>query len=115
MLRRATFAGAAKDEQELEMHEGLAEYSGTALAEPSLAARVPHVVKALHDSESTPAFVRSFAYASGPAYGALLDAVDPHWTRKVKRTDDFGALITHRDHITASKPVHANTYPPVPP
>src|SRR5258708_22579307 len=110
MLRRATFAGAAKDEQELEMHEGLAEYSGTALAEPSLAARVPHVVKALHDAESTPAFVRSFAYASGPAYGALLDAVDPHWPRKATRTDDFGVLIAHGYHISASKRVNANAY-----
>lgn len=112
--RRTTFAGSANDEQALEIHEGLAEYSGTALAEPLLAARVPHVVKALHDAETTPTFVRSFAYASGPAYGALLEAVDPHWTRKLKHTDDFGVLIAQRYHVSASKSVDENAYGAVP-
>ncbi len=109
-MRRATFASAAKDERELEMHEGLAEYSGTALAEPSVAARGPHVLQALHDAETTPTFIRSFAYASGPAYGALLEAVDPHWTRKLKSADDFGILIAQRYHVRASKSVKATRY-----
>jgi hypothetical protein len=109
-VRRATFASAAKDERELEMHEGLAEYSGTKLAEPSVAARVPHLLQALHDAEATPTFVRSFAYASGPAYGAMLEAADPHWTRKLKSDDDFGVLIAQRYHVKASKSVTSNAY-----
>ena len=113
-LRRSTFAGAAKDEEALEMHEGLAEYSGTALAEPSLQARVPHLVKALHNAEATPTFVRSFAYASGPAYGALLEAADPHWTRKLKAADDFGALIAKAYHVSAANAVDPSAYDAVP-
>jgi hypothetical protein len=109
-LRRAAFAGAEKDEHDLEMHEGLAEYSGTALAEPSAAARALRVAKALRDAEKTPTFVRSFAYASGPAYGALLDAVDPHWTRTLRRSDDFGTLIARLYHVTASQQVAATAY-----
>jgi hypothetical protein len=91
--RRAKFPSAAADERSLEMHEGLAEYTGTAFAAPSLAERIPHLVKALRDAESTPSFVRSFAYTSGPAYGALLEAGDPRWTRKLKPSDDLGALL----------------------
>lgn len=101
-VRRAKFTAAAKDENELEMSEGLAEYSGTALAAPALAERVPHVVKALHDAEATPTFVRSFAYASGPAYGALIEAVDRHWSRKLKSTGDFGTVIARTYQVTAA-------------
>src|SRR5207245_8648008 len=87
-LRGAEFPDAGKEEHELEMNEGLAEYTGTAFAEPLLGARLPRVVTALREAEHTPTFVRSFAYASGPAYGALLEAADPRWMRKLKAADD---------------------------
>ncbi len=109
-LRRKKFAEAAKEEGQLEMNEGLAEYSGTALAEPSVAARAPHVIKALHDAERYPTFERSFAYASGPAYGALLDAADPHWRRKLKRTDDLGVLLAQAYRVTPAATVEAGAY-----
>src|SRR5258708_27733157 len=92
------------------MNEGLAEYSGTALAEPSVAARLPHVGKALHDPEQYPTFVRSFAYASGPAYGALLDAADGHWRRKLKRTDDLGVLLARASRVKPTATVAATAY-----
>ena len=38
-------------------------------------------------------FVRTFAYMSGLAYGLLLDASSPGWTRKVRGTDDLGTLL----------------------
>jgi hypothetical protein len=104
--RRTKFPAAAADERSLEMHEGLAEYTGTAFAAPSLAERVPHLVKALHDAESTPSFVRSFAYTSGPAYGALIEAADARWTRKLKPSDDLGALL----HAAPSTAVDPNAY-----
>ena len=31
----------------------------------------------------SPSFVRSFAYATGPAYGLLLDDSDPGWHRRL--------------------------------
>jgi hypothetical protein len=37
--------------------------------------------------------VRTFAYTSGPAYGLLLDASSPGWTRKVRGTDDLATLV----------------------
>jgi hypothetical protein len=38
-------------------------------------------------------FVRTFAYASGPAYGLLLDAASPGWPRTVRASDDPAALL----------------------
>jgi hypothetical protein len=38
-----------------------------------LAKRIPHLVDALREAEKKPSFVRSFAYASGPAWGAILE------------------------------------------
>jgi hypothetical protein len=34
--------------------------------------------------------VREFGYASGRAYGILLDAYAPGWTRQIKSTEDLG-------------------------
>ena len=38
-------------------------------------------------------FVRTFAYASGPAYGLLLDAASPGWQRALRSSDDLGILL----------------------
>ncbi len=71
--RRERFPHAAAEEDALEMSEGLAEYTGTVFAEPSLSKRIPHLIDALRDAEKAPTFSRSFAYASGPAWGALRE------------------------------------------
>jgi hypothetical protein len=82
--RLSLFPHAAKEERELEFREGLAEYTGTAFAEPSLKKRIPHLIDALRKAEKKPSFVRSFAYASGPAWGAILEMNDSEWTRHVE-------------------------------
>src|SRR5581483_8805890 len=76
--RRQLFPNAAAEERDLEIREGLAEYTGTALAEPDLSKRIPHLIEQLRDAEKSPSFVRSFAYVSGPAWGALVEKRDPH-------------------------------------
>jgi hypothetical protein len=38
-------------------------------------------------------YCRSFAYASGPAYGLLLDETAPGWRKALKASDDFGTLL----------------------
>lgn len=88
--RRALFPKAAEEERALEMHEGLAEYTGSAFAARSLSERVPHLVEQLTNAEKGEKFVRSFAYASGPAWGALIEMKEPSWTRALKPSDDLG-------------------------
>jgi hypothetical protein len=97
--RRALTASAAEEERALEMNEGLAEHTGYALAVPHVRERVAALVKKLADAEKSETFARSFAYTSGPAWGALLEMRDPRWTRRVKATDDFGDLIRVQPHV----------------
>jgi hypothetical protein len=105
--RRSLITAAAKDERELEMHEGLAEYSGVAFAEPDVSKRAPHLVGKLRDAEATPTFVRSFAYASGPAWGTLIEMKRSRWTRAAKASDDLGNLTADAWHVAAAADVDA--------
>jgi len=105
--RRSLMPSAANDERDLEMHEGLAEYTGAAFAEPDIAKRAPHLIDKLRDAETTPTFVRSFAYASGPAWGTLIEMKRPRWTRSAKASDDLGNLAADAWHVAAAADVEA--------
>jgi hypothetical protein len=105
--RRELFANAAADEQALEMNEGLAEYTGVAFAAPAIAERIPFLVAKLADAESTPTFVRSFAYATTPAWGTLLAMREPRWTRHIKPADDVAQLVAHATHVRLPTPLGA--------
>ena len=91
--RRQMFPQALSEERELEMNEGLAEYTGVKLASPTEQKARELAARGLTEAASYPSFVRSFAYATGPAYGLLLDEADPAWRKTLKPTDDFGALL----------------------
>lgn len=91
--RRQLFPSAAQSERELEMNEGLAEYTGYKLRGTTDDVTIDFVARQLASSESLPTFVRSFAYASGPAYGFLLDAANPAWRKNLKPSDDLGAML----------------------
>lgn len=105
--RRALIATAATEEQQLEMHEGLAEYTGTALAEPTVQRRAPWVAKQLAAADGKEGYVRNFAYTSGPAWGAVLDLRDERWTRRLRASDDLGELARRAwgiDDLSAVNP-----------
>lgn len=89
---RAKRSAAFEQERLLEMHEGLAEYTGTAIAEPRVKERAALVAKLVRRADGNEHFVRSFAYATGPAWGALIEMRSPRWTRSVKATDDLARL-----------------------
>ncbi len=93
-MRRQIFERAAEEERQLEMHEGLAEYSGIKLcgiAAESLAEYVAKKMSSAHQKRET--FVRSFAYVSGPMYGVLLDESGIDWRKNLKPSDDLGWLL----------------------
>jgi len=93
--RRAVFPQAASEEREMEMHEGLAEYTGVRLSgSPNLNQYV--VDKDLKEAAQKQTFVRSFAYASGPAYGILLDEAKTNWRKNLKKEDDLGSSLQKR-------------------
>lgn len=91
--RRSLFPQAASAENDLEMNEGLAEYTGYVLS--SAAPRELELRAALNvqDAQYRQTFVRSFAYVSGPAYGCLLDESKLPWRTLLKKEADFGVLL----------------------
>ncbi len=87
--RRRLFPGADSAERALEMNEGLAAFTGTAVAAPALPDRLPLVLRRLASLDSAGRFERSFAYQTGPAYGYFLDALVSGWRVNLTRHDDM--------------------------
>ena len=91
--RHARFATAAANERVLEINEGLPQYTGTVVSTATSEAAVRSAVAQLQAAPREQTFVRTFAYASGAAYGVLLDAYAPGWTRRFTPTDDLARLL----------------------
>ena len=89
--RRSLWPDAAIQERSLELVEGTAEATGVDAALKGPAERIAAAVYDIDTTEKYPTYVRSFAYATGPAYGELLDAKSPDWRRQVTPDFDFGA------------------------
>jgi hypothetical protein len=101
--RRELFKQAAIEERKLELNEGLAEYTGIKLS--GLPARVLHDRAAvqLGNYEAMENFSRSFGYASGPAYGMLLDAAGTNWRKGLTGESDLGELLRAAYKITPAR------------
>lgn len=91
--RRRIYPAAAENERALEMNEGTASYAGTVLAASSRAEAIVSALEILTGFEKGESFIRTFAYASGPAYGLLLDEASPGWQRALRSSDDLGILL----------------------
>jgi len=82
--RYQRFPGVQAAEVALERNEGLAEYTGVVAGNPASAQRLTMAQRDLTRLTDDPSFVRSFAYATGPAYGLLLDRFAPDWRRQIR-------------------------------
>jgi len=91
--RHELFAKAAAEESALELNEGLAEYTGVRVGQTTSDARLQSALRDLRVHAADPTFVRSFAYATGPAYGLLLDRWAPDWRRRIGPQQGFGVLL----------------------
>ena len=97
--RRRMFPEAAKDEAALEINEGIPEYTGVRLGLSHDEQRRAYAVYDLARFLDAPSFVRSFAYANGPAYGLLLDAAEPAWHGNLGADADLGVLLARAHGI----------------
>lgn len=91
--RRRLAPLAAESERVVEINEGLAQYTATVAVAGSPGAAAADAVRQLERTVATESFVRTFAYASGAAYGVLLDDSSPGWTRRMEADDDLGLLV----------------------
>lgn len=95
LARRLLAPGAAAEENALELNEGLAEYTGfhaTGMAAALLRGRAIGQLES-HDAQAASAsIVRNFAYATGPAYGLLLDDAGADWRRGLSSASDLAEM-----------------------
>jgi hypothetical protein len=100
--RHGLYPGADTLEAALELNEGLAEYSGVRFAAMLLGDDPSAASRSTLDFETRPSYVRSFAYATGPAMGLLLDRLDPGWRLQVR---ERGLATLLADAVVADGPV----------
>jgi ketosteroid isomerase-like protein len=91
--RHGLFPSARESEQWQEINEGLAQYTGTVAAADSPAGTATDAIVQLEQAPRYETFVRTYAYPTGAAYGVLLDAFAPGWTRRIRGTDALGDLL----------------------
>ena len=93
--RYRIFPKAAATERALERNEGLAEYTGVRLGNPTSAQQTDAALRDLSEHAKDSTFVRSFAYATGPAYGLLLDRCDSGWRQAMKLGAAYDLLLAN--------------------
>ncbi len=77
--RYRLFPDAQAEERALELNEGVAEYTGVHVGLATPQERIAYALRDLETFVQAPTFVRSFAYATGPAWGLMLDQANPAW------------------------------------
>jgi hypothetical protein len=82
ITRLSEFPDAARDERALDRNEGLAAYTGVRLGVNEN--RDLYAARLLDNYDRHNALSRSYAYATGPAYGVLLDDRMPEWRRQLR-------------------------------
>ena len=102
--RQSLFPKAAEEERALEMNEGLAEYTGVKLSTRSISEMTALAACGLRQAREWASLARSFAYDTGPAYGALLDSSGADWRSQVRTTRDFAALTRAAYNLAAAAP-----------
>jgi hypothetical protein len=99
LARRSQFANAAENERVEEIREGLAQYTGTVTTAESHAEAVASAIEQLAAAERHETFLQQ-AYATGMAYGILLDAVSANWRRRVRSDSDLGQMLMTALNVT---------------
>lgn len=91
--RRALFPEAREREAAFERNEGLAEYTGLVLCGYPRAVLADRAAQKLEQDEASASFVRSFAYATGPAWGILLDERGVTWRATLDPRSDLAETL----------------------
>ena len=97
--RYRIYPKAAAEEHGLEQNEGLAEYTGVRVGNPTSELRTKMALYDLSAHVGDATFVRSFAYVTGPAYGLLLDRYAPGWHARLRSGESFDAMLGRALHV----------------
>ena len=93
-VRLAAFAQGTAEEDTIEANEGLAEYTGVVASTDDAVAAQWQAVAGITGLPVSEGVSKSFAYATGPAWGVLLDRRVPGWRSKVSSAGFVAQLAT---------------------
>jgi hypothetical protein len=100
--RYRIYPKAAAEERALEQNEGLAEYTGVRVGNPTEELQTEMALHDLSAHVGDATLVRSFAYATGPAYGLLLDRYASGWHAQLKSGTGFDVMLARALHVAPS-------------
>lgn len=98
--RRSLFPSARANEDRMEVHEGMAEYTGIRLMGLGDWARRSYLSGRMKVNALKPSYPFSFAYETGPAYGLLLDGDGKDWRQKLTPSSSLSEILRGMESIT---------------
>lgn len=81
--RYTFYDGSDTTENQLELNEGIAEFTGVIISSRNRKQATDFFVNGINSFFANPTFVRSFAYHTIPVYGYLLYNNDKNWNREI--------------------------------
>ena len=107
LARYQLFPMAAEQERALELNEGMAEYTGVVAGNRTRAEQIKAAQWDLGAQVTGRTFVRSFAYATGPALGVLLDGYSSDWRSALRSGPSLHELLQRAAAIRVPRDVAA--------
>lgn len=87
--RQLLFRGSEMSENNLELLEGLATYTGQMMSGRDKWELRDYLINRIVAFENLPSYVRTFAYETVPVYGFFLYQKDNHWNKKIDNESDL--------------------------
>lgn len=81
--RNSLYPGSDSTENILELHEGVAEYTGLMISGRNKKLVTKHLLSSMNNFSNNHTFVRSFAYHTIPGYGYLLHSLKKDWNSNI--------------------------------
>lgn len=87
--RHQLYENSGVSENQLELNEGLAEFTGVIISNRNKAETSAFFQSEINEFFKNPTFVRSFAYYTIPVYGYLLYNKDKNWNKAISGSTDL--------------------------
>jgi len=97
--RNTLFPESATVENQLELNEGIAEYTGFIISGRSKEQAKKHFISSIDSFFSNPTYVRSFAYHTVPVYGYLLSLKNNFWNQEISANTDITDFLIKKFDI----------------
>lgn len=91
--RHLLFRGSESSENNLELLEGMATYTGQMMSGRNKWELRNYLIARIVSFDKLPSYVRTFAYETIPVYGFFLYQKDNHWHKKIDNETDFTSFF----------------------